>query len=302
MNGHQGPARVWTAAAAELTRTAGGRGNPLRGRVVHDLDLGPGRIGGRVRTARERDAEVAIGWDTVSEDRWVLASERLAGRARWFVALLDGAVDDALCEELAGIGIELAPATAAMTVSCDRDGAGWCLHARALHHAAAARIARDPAILLLLAGAPREVLLARVRAILGLHAPVASEGPRRPAVAPDPMDLATVVVSPAPPGEVMAVLDGLGAPPGIEDVAALGPIVRAAAAFAWAIAAGEGEEEADRQLLVATLRAGGTMTVPDLAAALGADEDVVERELERLHAEGAALRTGTAGLHRYRAR
>lgn len=302
MNERPGPARAWAGVADDLARANGGRGNALRGLVAHDLELGPGRLRGRVRAARERDADVGIAWAVASDASWALATERLAERARGFVALLDGVVDAGLADELEASGVRVVPTRSDLDPRCDRDGAGWCVHARALHRAAVARIARDPGLVLLLAGCSREVLLARIRSLLGLGGTERSERPEPEARDRTAVDLASIVVRPAPPADVTAVLDRLGPPPGIDDPAALGRVVGASAAFAWAIAAGEGEAEADRHLLVATLRAGGTMTAGQLADALGAPEEDVERELERLHAQGAALRTGPVGLHRYRAR
>jgi hypothetical protein len=296
-----GPARAWVGAASELARTAGVRGNPLRGRIVHDLALLPGRIGAQVRTARERDAAVAITWTHAADAAWDRAVERLAARSRWFVALLDGAIDGALAEELAELGVVLAPPTAAMVAECDRDGSGWCIHARAVHHAAAAAIARDPALTLELAGRSRDVLLAAVRGRLGIAARASEVAPASGRRADAEVDLALIAVSPALPREPTALLDGLGPPPGVDDAEPLRAAVAAAARFAWALAAGEGEELADLRLLVATLRSNGTMTAAALALALARAEPEVAAELDRLHEEGAVLRTGPAGSHRYRA-
>lgn len=294
--------RVWRSTAAELARAAGGRGNPLRGRVVHGLALAPGRIQGVVRAPRERDARVEVSWAIPADAAWERASERLAARARCLAALLDGTVDGALADELAEAGIVLAPEVGALRPHCERDGDGWCVHARALQHAAALRVSNDPTVLLELAGRPREALLGRVRDLLGLaptRTDVASASEQRHEA---PVRLTDIVVAPAPPHDVTAVIDGLGLPPGVDEAAGLEAAVASAAAFAWAIAAGEGEEEADRQLLLATLRAGGTMTAAGLAVALGIGADDAELELERLHAAGEVLRTGPEGLRRYRAR
>lgn len=297
-----GAVRGWSALVDDIVRASGGRGNPLRGRVVDELDLAPGRLRGRVRAARERDAQVEVTWGIASDAAWTAAGRRLAERARGFVALLDGAMDAFLVDELAAVGVAVVPPRRAIAVRCDRDGEAWCVHARALLQAALGRIVRDPGLVLLLAGCSREVLLARVRTLLGVEEGDGLRGPEREAGDGSPVDPSTLVVRPAPPSDVTAVLERLGPPPGFDDTEALADVVRSAAAFAWAIAAGEGEVEADRQLLLATLRTGGSMTAAELAATLGASEPELERELERLHAQGAALRTGPAGLHRYRAR
>jgi hypothetical protein len=296
--------RRWEATLAHLPVGRGG-GADVRSRAVHDLAIEAGRVTARVAEARGPGGTVRLSWATPTAAAWGHASARLAERARWTAVLLDGLPDADLERELADVGVVLIPADAELVVECSCGGPRWCVHARALHRAVGTAIARDPWLLLRLAGGSREALLADVRVRAGTSpATVADQEPAGPAsgsVGAEPHDPASIPLHPAPTADPGALIAHLGPPPGVED---LGPILRAvrdASAMAWRIAAGEGAGEADRTVLLAQLRAGRTMTAGELAAAVGADAAVVMAELEALHAAGAVLATGSGDRRRYRA-
>ena len=74
-----------------------------------------------------------------------------------------------------------------------------------------------------------------------------------------------------------------------------------AADTAWKIAAGDGAEAADTELLLTELRAQRVSTPPQLADALGWDVDVVAEALEALYHEDAVMRMGDGLDAKYRA-
>lgn len=303
MSGRSASGR-WAAVLAHLPLGRGG-GADVRARTVHDLVLAAGRIDARVTEARGPGGTVRIGWVVPSAQDWDRAAARLAERSRWTALLLDGLPDEELERELVEAGVALVPTAEDLTVACSCGATGWCLHARAVHRAVGASVARDPWSLLRLAGGSRESLLARMRELAGT-APAATVPPSTaaagraagPSVAVRPGDIA---LHPAPAADAAALVARLGPPPGVDDAVPLLRAVRDAAAMAWRVAAGEGAGEADRTVLLAQLRAGRTMTAAELAAAVGADVEAVEAELEALHATGAVLRTGSGDRRRYRA-
>lgn len=300
MTGVESPARAWAALTAGASTGRGPRDHPLRGRAVHGLELGPGRLAARVAEQRGPERDVALTWPVADEAVWRVVAAALAGRARWFAAILDGTIDAALAEELAASGIALVPHPGALAFGCTCGRGDWCAHALAVHAAATTRIVRDPALLLALAGRPRAALLADLRRELGVAEVRAAPVTTAAAASDRDAALASVVVAPSEPREASALVARLGPPPGLDDEGDLATAVDRAAALAWRLVVGVDEAPGD-DMLVLALRAGGTMGSVELAAQVGGDAAQVAAALERLHAAGAVLRTGPEGLRRYRA-
>jgi len=301
--GDLSPSRRWTAVLDRVApRDPRRRGGPATGIAVHELDVVPGRITARVAEVRGQGGQVVIGRDLPADADWEAAATLLASRIRWLAHLLDGHVAGEVEEVLAGAGIVLVPPADALHPSCSC-GATACAHVRVVGEAFATAVARDPSILLRLAGRSRETLLEDVRRAGGTKARTTGEiegidaagetGPR--------VDLRAIELRPAPVADAATLVAHLGDPPGVDDVTPFLVAIGGAAAMAWQIAAGEGSDAADRTVLLAQLRAGRVMGASELADALGWPADEVTAALEALHAEGVVLATGSDERRRYRA-
>lgn len=274
------------------------RGQALARRgAVEDLSIRPGIVVGRVRDDRLSAEEVSLRWAEPSAAAWDRAIEGLAGEVRVVAALLDDTLDLDAAPPLARLGIDLVPASLRaleLRCSCAATTAP-CPHQAAVLVAAAVRFDRTPALLLRLRGRDRDEVLRAVRAergagdpppLLELDAPDGLEAARG--------DLDAIEVRPQLADDPGALLDHLGEPPGVDDLTALIATVERAAATAWRLAAGDGAEAADEELLLAELRAQRVASAASLAAALGREVEDVTAHLDALFTAGDVLRTGSA--------
>lgn len=280
------------------------RGQALARRgAVQRLQLGPGRIAATVAEDRSRPHRVELQWPLASPEAWDRATAELRTELRFTAALLEGELPDDLADALATVGIALVPTYAELDTSCTcPERARVCRHVAAVHAAAAVVIERDPVVLLRLGGRSRDELLREVRRAegdvgafvddtidlsLGLEAPHGQ--------------LDAIELRPTRVDDPASLLRHLGDPPGVEDPTPLVRLVERAAAGAWRLAAGEGSEAADEELLLAELRAQRMASADSLATALGRDVEVITSELDRLFAAGTVMRTGSGDRTRYRA-
>ena len=293
---------VLDAGGASLARIVQrGQGLARRG-GVEDLKVAPGQVGATVVTDRVRPYHVQLRCPTASLAQWEAAAAALRDQLRFTAVLLNGQLPAALADTLAHHDVDLLPQFTDIEVACDCDDVGpWCRHATAVHAATAALLDRDPTILLTLRGRSRDDLLADVRrgrsdsaetsaaidTSLGLYAAHGdiSQLELRPALADDPAGL----------------LGYLGDPPGVDDPEPMIEIIERAAAAAWRLAAGDGAEAADQELLLAELRAQRMASAASLAEALGRDAEEVTEELDALFSAGTVMRTGSGDRARYRA-
>lgn len=269
---------------------------------VEDLRFAPGAITATVAEDRAPLAEVSIGWPVAGDDVWARAEEVIGARLRFVAGLLDGRLPTALAEELEAVGLPLLPSVGDLVPRCSCGAVEpFCRHVVAVHTVAASQVDRDVTLLLALRGRTAERLLEAVRPVSA----AAGEGQEPAAVAmaltEAAGDLEAVTLHPAPPDEPAALLHQLGAPPGIADDEPLVALIAQAAATAWRLAAGDGAEAADRELLLTELRAQGVASAASLAAGLGRDADDVRSTLDELFEAGAVLRTGSGERTRYRA-
>ena len=114
-------------------------------------------------------------------------------------------------------------------------------------------------------------------------------------------DLEAIALHPAPVDDPAGPFRHLGPPPGVDDEEALIALVERAAGAAWRLAAGDGADAADEELLLAERRAQRVATPGSLAEALGRDADELRAELDRLFEAGQVMRTGSGDRTRYRA-
>jgi hypothetical protein len=296
----------WQAVLDELDASAAkdiARGGALARRgAVDQLTIAAGLLAAVVAEDRLDPRTVTIAWPPPDDAAWARATAALADQLRFTAALLEGDLPDDADEVLADAGVSLLPTVADLAPSCDGEECdGWCRHAVAAHVAVATRIGREPALLLRLRGRRGDELLDALR--------TEPTGAGHPSGAPQltgPFDAArgdldAIALHPMPVDDPASLFRHLGEPPGVTDDRALAAIIERAAAGAWRLAAGDGAEAADEELLLAELRAQRVATAAALAGALGRDEQAVRAQLDALYEQGAVLRTGAGERARYRA-
>jgi hypothetical protein len=268
------------------------RGRSGAGHHVDALRLESGAARLRVPVSRGRAPEVVVTVPELTGAAWDRVIDAAGRNLRSTADLLAGQ----LPEDLADPAL-LIPAGISGTCSGD---AGDCRHVAITHNVIAEAIRRDPFRLLQLRGHRRQNLLSALRRARGVTPPGQDEDVdlSDPYTARGPLDLH---VHPRPPVDVTALLDRLGPPPEVDDPTPLEQGIAEAAAMAWRLAAGEGGEVADDEVLLAELRAQQVTSAERLAEALGMDVDECVANLERLYHDGAVLRMGAGDAARYRA-
>lgn len=287
------------ALAREVQR---GQGLARRG-AVERVRLEAGRVAGEVSEDSPRPRAVELRWPVPDDGAWEAAVAALADELRFTAALLEGDLPAEAGEALAAAGVRLVPRVDEVTGSCScGEGQRPCRHVLALWVAAATRLDRDVFGLLRLRGRDQEALLAAVRARRGGEAegPVGAGLDLSQGLYAAREDLEAIELHPAPVADPAALFRRLGEPPGVEDTRGLEELIDRAATTAWRLAAGEGAEVADEELLLAELRAQRVGTPASLAAALGRDQEHLREELDRLFDDGAVLRTGSGDRVKYR--
>lgn len=273
-----------------------GRAALRRGRVT-DVDVASGCVEATVRDSSGASLRTRILWAPEETATWADAARALSRQLRYIADLIDGRVSDAVVTaiEQAGIALVASPEDVVVDCPCPRRSM-WCEHAAAVIAAFAARLERRPELALVLRGCSVESLAHQAGAgETGVSAVPSDDGDEGERPIDDARgDLDAIVVRPVQrhhPGLLLAELAG---PPPTVDVGALVEVVEDAARFAWRLAAGEGTDVADDELLLAALRAQGAATVDSLSSALGSSPDDVRHRLEVLHARGEVLRAGSA--------
>ncbi len=268
------------------------RGRAGAGHHVDALRLDAGTARLRVPVTQGRAPEVVVTVPELTGDAWDRVIEAAGRNLRSTANLLAGE----LPEDLADSDL-LIPAEVVATCSAD---AGDCRHVAVAHHVIAEAIRRDPFRLLQLRGHRRQNLLTalrRARGVVPLDIDVEVDM-SAPFEARAPLQLA---VHPQPPVEVTALFDRLGPPPDIDDPTPIEGAIEDAAAMAWRLAAGEGGDVADDEVVLAELRAQQVTSADRLADALGMDARECADQLDRLYESGAVLRMGSGAAARYRA-
>ncbi|MFP5308116.1 MAG: hypothetical protein ACLGIR_00880 [Actinomycetes bacterium] len=279
--------------------------------AVRGLELGAGRASATVVYGRHRPQTVTIDVVGIDDDAWDALVVALAGELRFAGALVEGDLPVEVEDVAAAAGAPLVPSRDGVDDQCIcTEHREPCHHVAAVHHALAKAITADPSALLRLRGRDRKTLLAAIRAHRsGTDLATAARSPD--AVAIDDLDAAglfdvrgdldAIRVQPHPADDPAWLFDHLGDPPGFDDSTALQDLVARAAETAWRIAAGDGAEAADEELLLAELRAQRMATAGALAEALGWDVEVARDALDRLFEEGTVMRGGSGDGARYRA-
>lgn len=286
---------------ANARRVQRGQAVARRGHV-EDLEVEPGVVRGRVREDRVSPYEVTLRWPVPDAATWDAAVVALAAELRFTAALLEGDVPEGLGDLLADLGVPMVPTEDVLERHCTcTDRSPWCRHVAAVHAAAGLAFARDPSLLLRLRGRTRDELLRAVRTDRGDH-DLAGDGiDLSQGLFAAHADIEAVPLAPHPVRDPAALLRQLGEPPGVADDGPLVDLIERAAATAWRLAAGDGAEAADEELLLAELRAQGVASAASLASALAREEPAVRDQLDALFSAGTVLRTGSGDRTRYRA-
>lgn len=281
------------------------RGRALARRAaVEQVRIERGRITGAVADDQPRAHRVELLWPAPPEAAWDAAVDALADEVRFVAALLDGDLPGEAGALLEDAGVGLVPDIRHVELRCPcRSRQRPCRHGVALWVAAAAMLDRDVFALLRLRGRDEAQLLDALRRRRGIAptGPVGAGLDLSRGLFSAHGDLDAVVLHPAPVEDPAALFRQLGAPPGVEDTRLLEELVDRAASTAWRLAAGEGAQVADEELLLAELRAQRVATPGTLAEALGRDPEDLREELDRLFEHGTVMRTGSGDRARYRA-
>lgn len=300
--GEQWRALLDASGPSAARRVQRGQALARRG-AVEALRLAPGQVMATVAEDRSSPYRTELRWPLPPTTAWDRAVDALRTELRFTAALLDGELPGGLVETLLTVGIRLVPTYEQLETSCTcEERHKVCRHVAALHLAAGLLVERDPVVLLQLGGRSRDELLREVRRGEGGTGAFADETidlSRGLEVAHG--DLDDIELRPVPVEDPASFLRHLGEPPGVDDPEALVRLVERAASGAWRLAAGEGSEAADQELLLAELRAQRMASASSLADALGRDAATVTVELDRLFEAGTIMRTGSGDRARYRA-
>lgn len=276
---------------------------------VTSLQVGHGTITGVVTLERRPPATVTITVPVIPMDVWPDLLDALGASLRPVATLLAGDLPDELERFTASRELELFPNEIEVHTT---DGVSPWRSISAAWYAFVRRCDADPFTLLELHGRSRAHVLAELRnrrsgnRDAALTIPTADgvevvEGLRATGMWDAGPGLGAVEVHPHPPEDPTVMLRHLGDPPGMRDERGLEEILWRAAETAWTLAADEGSDEADEELLLAELRARGMATAQQLADATGWDPARATEVLDRLYGEGTIMRGGSGGNARYRA-
>jgi len=266
--------------------------------AVTDLAIGAGTASARV-VDRNQTVQVTLTLEVYDAAVWSRVAQVVAEQLRFTAALLRHQFPATLDDRLTAAGIALFPDLAALELTSATLGQGVNRHTVALHRALGARIDREPNVLFTLRGRDTQQL---VRAVSSQRGETRDDAPDHVSM---PLEqraaaLRQLVLHPRQVEDPAWLISRLDDPP---PVALFGPIADAvtrAAQVAWRIAAGDGADTADTELLLAELRARRIGTADALATAIGHDADTVATALDALYDSGIVLRTGTPPNVKYR--
>ncbi|MGQ0617887.1 MAG: SWIM zinc finger family protein [Acidimicrobiia bacterium] len=161
--------QAWIEALEQRARLDPNRLPRGRTYARHDR-VGPltaetGEVRTSVRGSRAAAYRVRVRVRAFTDAEWAVALDAIAAPANHAAALLDGELDPAVVDDLAGAGIDLLPVAGEVDTSCScPDWANPCKHAAAACYLVADLLDDDPFTLLLLRGKHRDDVLAGLRA------------------------------------------------------------------------------------------------------------------------------------------
>ncbi len=160
-------AKRWTSALERLgwsSRLQRGRTYARQGNVL-EVKVRPGRIDARVQGSRKRPYRVTINIDPLSDSDWDEAASAMAEHASFAARLLAGEMPENIEDAFDRCDTQLFPGSEQdidMSCTCP-DWANPCKHIAAVFYALGTEFDRDPFLLFLLRGMPKERLLAALR-------------------------------------------------------------------------------------------------------------------------------------------
>lgn len=280
--------------------------------AVRSLEITSGQASANFLHGRQRSQRVVLEVAPLPEDEWEAMVHTLAGELRFTAAIADGELPPEAVPLLGDAGVHLVPAHGEVTETCNctESGGDPCRHIASVHHAIAQELDDDPFLLLRLRGRDVRTLRASLRAArTGEDLATAARSPD--AIGIDELgdtdlfgargDVDDIVLQPRRVEDPAWLFEQLGEPPGIDDSLPLEHLIVRAADTAWKIAAGDGAEVADTELLLTELRAQRMSTAPQLAEALGWDVETVAEALDQLYHDDEVMRMGDGLDAKYRA-
>ncbi|MBX7068968.1 MAG: SWIM zinc finger family protein [Microthrixaceae bacterium] len=148
-----------SSAKLDPNRLGRGRSYARKGSVVA-LMFDPGRVRARVLGNHGRTYQTEIEVRVVADSAWDGVADALAAKSAHVAALADASLDPAIVTDVRCAGVELLPGPGDLRPHCScPDWAEPCKHAAAVCYLVAAELDRDPYLLFLLRGLPRESLV-----------------------------------------------------------------------------------------------------------------------------------------------
>lgn len=314
------PDHTWSAAWLAAMGAEGrgyadrlGRGPYYVSRgAIRGLEVTAGQASASFQHGRQRTHRIVLDVEPLPDEQWEAMVHTLAAELRFTAAIADGELPAEAVPLLDAAGVDLVPARHEVTESCNctESGGDPCRHIASVHHALGRDLDEDPFLLLRLRGRDVRTLRAAMRASrTGEDLATAARSPD--AIGLDELedvdlfaargDVDKVMLQPRLVEDPAWLFEQLGEPPGFEDPLPLEDLIVKAADTAWKIAAGDGAEAADTELLLTELRAQRMSTPVKLAEALGWEPEVVAEALDGLYHENAVMRMGEGLDAKYRA-
>lgn len=266
--------------------------------AVTDLAVSAGMASANVADRNETVA-VTLRLDVYGSDVWEQVARTVAEQLRFTAALLRHQFPERLDERLNTVGVALFPDLTELALTSTLLGNGVNRHTVALHRAVGARIDRDPNVLFMLRGRDTEQL---VHLVSDRRGETRDREPEQPESPPQVREAALrqLALHPRQANDPAWLLARLDDPPALVPFDQIADAVARAATVAWRIAAGDGADTADTELLLAELRARRFATAEALATAIGHDPESIAAQLDALYDAGEVLRTGTPPKVKYR--
>lgn len=161
---------------ADKGRLGRGRTYARKGQVL-ELVVKPYEVTAKVQGSEDEPYNLTIGINAIPDDTWEAIEAEIASRAVFRAKLLSGEMPTEIEDLFAGHGAPLFPSSADdLHLMCDcLDWGNPCKHVAAALYVLAEAFDRDPFLILAWNGRTRDRLLTGLR--------------RRPAAAPDPLDI-----------------------------------------------------------------------------------------------------------------
>lgn len=177
-------ARRWIAVLERFdlgSRLTRGRSYARKGQVL-DITIDRGHAAAKVQGSQPRPYKVSIIVKALSAAQWDRAVEAIASQAAFTAQLLNGSMPQEIESAFTAAGVSLFPASLReieTECSCP-DWSNPCKHIAAVYYLLGQEFDRDPFLIFMLRGMPREDLLARLGTRQGEAPPTETAPPPEP--------------------------------------------------------------------------------------------------------------------------